>query len=69
MRFLKAVHKNGYEERYAVPGYTRFLWLHEGAWEVGSVSWEEMCNNIEDAGIVLEEWTPTPEELAKLENA
>lgn len=64
--FLKAVHKNGYEEKYAITG-SRFYWLQNGTWMRGSTTWEEMEQNILGARIQLVEWTPTPEELKKFE--
>jgi len=66
MKFLKAIHKDGYEEKYAIPGF-RFYWLHNGSWERGSVSWEEMFDDLQAAGIKVVEWIPTADELDKLE--
>jgi len=64
--FLKAIHKDGYEEKYATLG-TRFFWLHNGVWVLGSTTWEEIEDNIRKAGIELVEWVPTPEQVKKLE--
>ncbi len=66
MIYLKAVWKNGYEEKYAIPG-TRFYWLNEGGWCLGSTSWAEMSDNITQAGVPLVQWQPTPAEEKKLE--
>ena len=64
--FLKAIHKDGYEEKYAILG-THFFWLHNGVWVLGSTTWEDIEENIHKAGIELVEWVPTPEQVKKLE--
>jgi hypothetical protein len=69
MNYLKAVWKDGYEEHYAIMGISVFFWLHNGSWLRGSTTWDEMLSNIQAAGdkVKLVEWTPTAEEIEKLE--
>jgi hypothetical protein len=69
MFFLKAVWKDGYEEKYAIPG-TRFYWLQNGTWTRGSTIWDDMRANIDALGdrVKLVEWVPTPKEMEKLES-